>query len=458
MGLKMVTEDKICEIIRELEHNNITRSEREFEIPNTYPVSNPYLWKEVDQKKHKNIVAVLKKYRNSKTKLYFHVPFCNRKCKYCFYYTIQKKLKITAEKYLDSLKKEIFLIKEITGKRIMNVGSLYIGGGTPSYLSNDLLSRLFLQINREFPVLSRNYTWTFEVSPDTITKNKLSIIKKGGVNRISMGVECLNSDILRKLGRYVDTYHIMKIISLVLKSDFYLNTDLIYGLPGQTLEDWKLNIKQITSLRVPEITLYYLRINEKSILRKKPDDFWMKEVLMLNAANEILKDANYIQMRTHHWVLNEEIYKNLWYKYQYAPVTDQMSDSVKVGGKELGFGPSAISHIKDYVYWNIEDLQRYSKLLNSNILPFDKSFYLPERDKMIRYIINGIDKMFIDIKRFEKNFKGKLPKDFSKLFNFFKNLGLLTKSERGFILSDMGKLFYDVIEHSFITLHSEPKR
>lgn len=191
--------------------------------------------------------------------MYIHIPFCNHICTYCDFCKRYYDEKFVS-KYLDSLSLEID--QKYQKEKLK---TLYIGGGTPSSLSiNDLekLSNIIKKIN-----LDENYEFTIEVNPENINEEKLLIMKKMGVNRISMGVESTSDKFLKYLGRCHNYLEVQEKIKLMKKIGFNnINVDLIYAIPNETIIDLKNDLDNILKLDINHISTYSLMINDNTVL------------------------------------------------------------------------------------------------------------------------------------------------------------------------------------------------
>ncbi len=191
--------------------------------------------------------------------LYIHIPFCSNICTYCNFTKFFYNENLVYE-YLKALEKEI---NQRYKQEIIK--TIYIGGGTPSSLTLKELEYLF-KILKQIKK-SKNLEFTIEVNPDSLTKEKLLLFKKNGVNRISMGVESTIPKYLKFLGRNHDFELVKKQIALIKEMGFSnINVDLIYALPNETLEDLKLDLNNILSLEVTHISTYSLMIEEHTKL------------------------------------------------------------------------------------------------------------------------------------------------------------------------------------------------
>ena len=235
--------------------------------------------------------------RNVVTKtggIYIHVPFCQKRCIYCDFYSTTHGLE-WKRSYVSALKREMLLRRsEIDSSR---VPSIYIGGGTPSQLPSSLLLEMFRAVMDTFS-LAGDAEVTIEVNPDDVTPELIAALRQTPVNRISMGVQTFSDDLLRFLNRRHTSAQALHAVQLFREAGYdNISLDLIYGLPGQTLEDWKSDVHQLLELDVPHLSAYALSYEEGTPLYNMLQDgklseasedlSWrMYEYLMVEAAAE----------------------------------------------------------------------------------------------------------------------------------------------------------------------------
>ena len=192
------------------------------------------------------------------TSAYIHIPFCDKLCNYCDFCKIYSN-DLIIDKYLKALEQDI---KENYKNEILK--TIYIGGGTPSSLSISHLTKLMKIV--KLLKLDNNYEFTFECNPENITEEKLKLLKKSGINRISLGVESTNDKFLKYLGRNHDFKMIKEKVSLIKKYISNINVDLIYALPGESIIDLKKDLENIVKLDVNHVSTYSLEIHQHTIL------------------------------------------------------------------------------------------------------------------------------------------------------------------------------------------------
>ncbi|AGB73501.1 MULTISPECIES: STM4012 family radical SAM protein [Rhizobium] len=186
--------------------------------------------------------------------LYIHVPFCRYRCTYCTLFLTTRHTEDLIRRYVEKICWQISLYATFAGHR--SVASVYIGGGTPTLLPIDRLAQIFSSVRDGFPNIDRSTEVCVEGSPDTVSGELLDFLKNQGVNRISMGIQTMDSVELRASGRPYQVSVSISSIEAVRKRFDNFNLDLIYGLFRQTPESWKRSLEQILSFRPTTVSLY----------------------------------------------------------------------------------------------------------------------------------------------------------------------------------------------------------
>ncbi|MEK7749857.1 MAG: radical SAM family heme chaperone HemW, partial [Planctomycetota bacterium] len=194
--------------------------------------------------------------------LYIHIPFCARKCRYCDFNSIVSESK-TIDRYLHAIEKELSVLK---GRYVFN--TVYIGGGTPSILSEVQLEKLLQSVIRYIPS-SEIQEYTVETNPGTLTVNKIGLLKEYMVNRISLGVQSFQDRQLQFLGRIHSSNDVRNAFALLRKAGFRnINIDLIFGCSEQSLDDWEKDLKTVAELSPEHISTYALTYEEGTLLTR----------------------------------------------------------------------------------------------------------------------------------------------------------------------------------------------
>jgi oxygen-independent coproporphyrinogen-3 oxidase len=435
-----LSEERIKQILKIFK--SLENFEYEDEIPNTYPIPFSYNWLPVDPTSIE-FMEVEKKLKNRKPKsLYIGIPFCNYRCEYCVYTILDKYNVDQVDNYIDLLFKELQIFR-VLGGDYSDLTRIYIGGGTPSILNREQITRLFDLIASIGIDINKIKSFTYELSPESIDELKIETLNRY-VNRFSIGIQDINQNILKKVCRRTSSEIIQKAIGILSKNKKYYNVDLIYGLPDQTENDWTRSLIFMIENRVPELTLYNSRVGRRSVITKLPLQPH-EEKLRLSKANNILEESGYIQVRPFHWIRDIEI-KKLWKNYKYAPFSDQHS---KLRGYEIGIGTSAVSHISNLVFKNydIDRLDKYSERLYNGKLTIEKIYRLSENDFIIRKLLYSVEEGRFDYNQLDECYKQKL----SSLYHQLLKLKLIEFKDNDILLTKIGKIFYNNIEKEIIT-------
>ncbi len=292
-------------------------------------------------------MAILR--RGSKTPLgiYIHVPFCRSKCQYCDFYSVTDK----TDKLLDSYLQAICAHIKESGALAPNyrVDTVYFGGGTPSFFGAEGMAAIMTAIRKSFDVDSRAEI-TFEANPDSVSWRLLRRLKSEGFNRVSLGIQCDDDEILKKLGRPHNYEQAVKAVKTIRRAGFHnLSVDLMYGLPGQTLESWQQTLSHVLELNPEHISCYGLKLEEGTPLYEcreftdLPDDDDQADMYL--SAIEILRKKGYRQYEISNFAKRDMASRhNLKYW---------------TGGEYLGFGPDASSDFAGNRFAIVRSLQGY---------------------------------------------------------------------------------------------------
>ena len=287
--------------------------------------------------------------RKNKTPLgiYIHVPFCRSKCQYCDFYSLTSKEDDLWDGYLEAVCAHIKEAGPLAPNHL--VDTIYFGGGTPSLLGADRLAIILTTIRKSFDV-SDNAEITFEANPDSVTSPLLRRLRSEGFNRVSLGIQCDNDEILKKLGRPHTFSQAAEAVKLIRKRGFRnVSVDLMYGLPFQSLDDWRKTLRHVLSLEPEHISCYGLKVEEGTPLYEYQefcslaDDDTQADMYL--AAVEILRKHGYRQYEISNFCKKGQVSRhNLKYWN---------------GGEYLGFGPDASSDFGGRRFAIVRDLPAY---------------------------------------------------------------------------------------------------
>ena len=335
--------------------------------------------------------------------VYIHIPFCNKICSYCDFTKIYYNKKYI-NKYLDSLEYEI---KNNYNNDVVN--TIYIGGGTPTSLDIEELSKLF-NILKLFK-LNDKYEYTIECNIESLTKDKLDLFKKNNINRLSIGIETFNDKFLNYLNRSHTKKQVFEIIEYAKKLFDNINIDLIYGLKDETLDDLKEDIDIFLKLDINHISTYSLIIEPHTML-------------YINDEKNIEEELDY---EMYQYICNK-LKENGYIHYEISNFAKPGYESVHNltywnNSEYYGFGLGASGFINNIRYTNTKNIDKY---LNKE--------FIYEQEKMNDYL-NEQNEMILGLRKIKgvniDTFKNKYHKDINEVFNIDKLL-----EERKLIIKD----------------------
>ncbi|WP_462361202.1 radical SAM family heme chaperone HemW [Parvimonas micra] len=305
--------------------------------------------------------------------LYIHIPFCDRICNYCDFTAFQganSKIK----EYVEALKKEI----ELKGNKNFLIDSIFIGGGTPSFIDGKYIFEILEKVKENFTVLD-NIEISIETNPKTFDEKKLEYYKSAEINRVSIGVQSFNDKILKELGRNHNSKEALESIELVKKFGFDINLDLIFGYQSQTIEDILYDLEMVKNINPEHISYYALIIEEKTKFKA------LQNVGKLDFLDEETERKMY------HLIVEklEEMGLNQYEVSNFAKVGKESVHNKKYWNcKEyLGLGISAHSYLNDERFSNTVNLAKYIKELQNGNIPVDFREKLDMPTKKFEYII-----------------------------------------------------------------------
>jgi oxygen-independent coproporphyrinogen-3 oxidase len=312
--------------------------------------------------------------------LYIHIPFCVRKCLYCDFFSVPYDESL-AKAYIDTLCKELSLKKAYAN----TLKTIYIGGGTPSLLPDECFTQLFRCLRDNFH-LSSSPEIIVEANPGTIDKKKINTLLSLGVNRLSIGIQSFNDEELRILGRIHTSEDALRTIELIKDARMSnFSIDLMYGIPGQTMDSWSKSISEAVGLSPAHISTYELTPEENTPLYELLQSHKMEmpdEELILEMYNHVIDYLTFCGYE-HYEVSNFALpgfrcihNLNYWDRGEY-----------------IGVGAGAHSFVKGVRSKNTEDVNNYIDDLNKGIIPEIESTKLTPLDTVKEFIFLGLRKM-----------------------------------------------------------------
>lgn len=354
--------------------------------------------------------------------IYIHIPFCVSKCAYCDFYSLpegchREELK---ERYVSALIRQLKWAKKKYGK--LTVSTVFIGGGTPTTLKTEQLVRLIASLKSTFE-LTRNCEFTVEANPKTFDEEKLSALKKCGVNRLSIGMQSANENELKLLGRTHTFEDTKKTFDLTRKCGFdNVSVDLMYGIPSQTEQSFLRTLEEAIKLSPEHISVYGLQLENGTPLVKNKDEYVFPDenecVSMYSKGIALLSEAGYKRYEISNFSKDgKECRHNLGYWSQ---------------GEYLGFGTGAYSYFDDKRFFCESNVELFCDSDSFDALITVDEVLSPD-DKVTEFIMLSL--------RLTDGFSEK------ELFNRTRNAELYLKRfeqfiKNGFIKRKNGRIFF----------------
>ena len=374
--------------------------------------------------------------------IYIHIPFCESKCHYCDFVSFPKKFK-NLEEYFHCLIIELSLYKEkLNGYKVKTI---FIGGGTPSAIDAKHISQVLDYIYSNFNTYN-DMEISIEINPGTINLDKLKAYKESGINRISIGLQTLNNDILKVLGRIhtaEDFYQSYKMVEEVGFEN--INVDLIFDLPDQTLDLGMKDVETLVDLGVKHISYYSLIIEPGTLI-----DRWNQEDKL-----NLLDEDN--ERRLYHKVKKYLMDKG----YNHYEISNFALDGYKCSHNMaywkikpyLGVGLNSHSNLFGKRFSNTSDLDSYIEILSEDKLPIVEEEIIDNATEMSEFCIFGLRLIEgIDKEEFRNRFELDIDELYKNSIEEHRNNGLLIDDGKYLRLSDKGLDLANLVELDFLPL------
>jgi len=313
--------------------------------------------------------------------LYLHIPFCHQRCHFCAFYLEIHQAR-AAEEFLFSLLAEIRRYGDRRPFGPESLDSIYFGGGTPTTLSPQQLTTILSATKDRFG-LARDAEITIEAHPESVTLDGLGHLRDAGFTRISFGIESMNQEELDLVGRPGAVLSSVGIIAAAREAGFIdINLDLMYGLPGQTIEGWAVSLQRTIDLAPTHLSCYALTVEGGTRLQTAvqrgtvpaPDEDLQNE--MEDLAEHLLDQAGYRRYEISNYCLPGFACRHNKLHW--------------TGGQYLGLGPSAQSYVGGRRFGNVSDLTAYNRILRDGNLPVAESEQLTRAEDSCEQVVFGL--------------------------------------------------------------------
>lgn len=368
---------------------------------------------------------------------YIHIPFCHHICHYCDFNKVFMKNQ-PVEQYLRCLDAEMKLAEPVSG-----YATVFVGGGTPTSLNEHQLDDLVGFISNRLP-LAPGAEYTFEANPGDLTPEKLRILKQGGVNRLSIGVQSFNNEHLKRIGRTHTREDVLQTVRDAEKAGFdNMSLDLIYGLPEQTVEDAVDTVQQALALDLPHYSAYSLIIEPKTVFYN----------LMAKGNLPLPKEESEADM--YEAVMQEMNVRGL-HQYEISnfarPGFESLHNLTYWNNEEYyGFGAGAHGYVNEIRYANYGPLKKYMEPLEHGKWPRISEQKITKQEKMEEEMFLGLRKMEgVSISSFKVKYKEDPLQYFKKAIQSMTDRNLLKVSGDFIHLTHSGKFLGNEVFQSFL--------
>lgn len=372
--------------------------------------------------------------------VYIHIPFCEHICYYCDFNKVFLEGQ-PVDRYVDLLIREMEMV---TGKQELEpIDTVFVGGGTPTTLNEKQLARLCTAIHRLLP-LRENAEFSFEANPGDLSLEKIQVLKDHGVNRISMGVQSFNNELLKKIGRIHTTKDVYQSVDNLRKIGLdNVSIDLIFSLPTQTFADFKDTLTQALDLDLPHYSAYSLIIEPKTIFYN------------LMQKGQLILPKQEIEANMYDTLMNEmEKHGRRQYEISnFAKPGFESRHNIVYWSNEhyYGFGAGAHGYLGEHRYSNFGPIKKYMEPLENGELPVFQSRVLPLQEKMEEEMflglrkVDGVSKAHF-LQKFGQNLNDVFPHAIEKTLAE----GLLYENEERIALTRDGRFLGNNVFQEFI--------
>ncbi|OQY09238.1 MAG: coproporphyrinogen III oxidase [Fusobacteriia bacterium 4572_132] len=356
--------------------------------------------------------------------IYIHIPFCEKKCYYCDFLSFANK-KDEIEKYIEKLIYEIKLYPENIYETI------YFGGGTPSLIEPRLIKKILENLN-----IKKNAEITFEVNPKTVDEKKLEELRKIGINRLSIGCQSFDNEILKKIGRIHDREEAINTYKMARKVGFNnINLDLIFATPGQTIKKLDKDLEIILKLNPEHIAIY-------SLIWEKGTKLWeMKKIGKVKETNQEIEAEMYEK-------IIKKIKENGYSHYEISNFAKKGYESKHNmrywrNEKYLGIGLGASGYIDNIRYKNVSDFKDYYEMIENKKKPILEKEIINQKS-LLEY------KCILGLRLLEEGVSIETKENVEKAEKLIVDGYLKTKKDSNYILTNKGMMLANNVFMEFL--------
>ena len=400
--------------------------------PNIYPMSAPAFAADSG--------GVRQRPADNELGVYVHVPYCNYSCSFCFYATRLTPPADQMRRYLAALRQELTWIEP--GSRLTQ---LYVGGGTPTTLPPELLDELLAAV-LERMVPAGRHVHTVETSPESITPEHIAVLCARGIERVSMGIQSLQSEVLATVKRRHAAEQALAACDLLVQAGLLVNVDLIYGLPGQHEDEFCRDLAAVVARGVHSVTAYNLRINERTPVGRELNDLERLDLpALVQWRWRIRAAAGELGLAPVRW----HTFRRVAPLATSADAAGRFTD-VTGQGNQFGAGVSARSRLDNTVYRNHSQYDGYLSRVEAGQSPVEETKALSPTEQRLRYVALTVgDGKPLEYSDYRRQFGGEFLGDFSEATKKLEAAGLVRDEGDRLVMTPKGQLVYDLVTRAF---------
>jgi oxygen-independent coproporphyrinogen-3 oxidase len=362
--------------------------------------------------------------------VYIHIPFCTNKCYYCDFNSYVTKNPRLVWDYLDALDRE--MAETVRHVPPQEIKTIFVGGGTPTFLDAKQMAYFLETVARHFSNRSKDIEFTMEANPGTTDMEKLKVMREGGVNRISFGVQSFNDELLKRIGRIHDSEQVLRSLTNAKEAGFVnISIDLMFGLPDQTEKLFQETLDKAFALDLPHFSSYSLKVEENTLFHtlyekdQLPLPTEDEEVAMYERLMEQMERRGYRQYEISNFARPgwESRHNMTYWRNEYY----------------YGIGAGAHGYVNGTRHVNAGPLAQYMQLVQEKGLPRVEQFEVSPAEAMEDHMIMGLRMMRgVSESEFERRYKTTLKEQFGPVIDELTGLGLLAWSEDRIHLTKRG--------------------
>jgi oxygen-independent coproporphyrinogen-3 oxidase len=377
--------------------------------------------------------------------MYVHIPFCRKRCHFCYFRVYTDKNAQEVAHYLDTVAAECEMYTSLPATSGRPLNFVYFGGGTPSFLSTKQLESLVTRLTDKLPWTSAEEV-AFECEPGTLTESKLAAIKGIGVTRLSLGIENFDDRILEANGRAHRSPEVYRSYEAARSLGFgQINIDLIAGMLGETDENWRQCVSKTIELAPDSVTIYQMELPFNTTIsgnlikntgRFEPVATWSTKRRWVQEAFEALEAAGY-HVRSAYTLVKEPSARFVY------------TDRLWQGADMIGLGVASFGHVNGVHVQNQDTWETYSAAVAQGKLPLSRAYRPTDQERMIRELILQLKRGFIKPSYFFGKYGVDVPTRFREPLASLAEAGYLTMGDDRVALSREGLLRVDTLLKRF---------